>query len=212
MPDDPNYYRQSRSEMLRFVPPSTRRLMDIGCGEGRFGEAVKRMLPECETWGVEPVPAAAAEAAKRNDTVVNRHLDDVGDLPPSHFDVVSLNDVLEHLPYPEPALAIAKRILKPGGTLLLSLPNVRYYLNVRDLLFRKDWEYQDFGILDRTHFRFFTQKSALRLLSANGFDVRHVEGINAEPLKLHYRMLFATRPAFFKDMRFPQFAVVARPS
>jgi SAM-dependent methyltransferase len=205
------YYAQSRPEMLRFIPKDTRRLLDIGCGEGRFGEAVKKMLPDCETWGVEPTPDAASSAATRNDRILARPLDDLAELPDGHFDVVTMNDVLEHLPYSEPALAVVRRVLRPDGRLVLSLPNVRYYLNVRDLIFKKDWRYQDFGILDRTHLRFFTEKSAVRLLEENGFETVSVTGLNDAPLKLHYRLLFALAPGLFREMKFPQFAVVAAP-
>jgi 2-polyprenyl-3-methyl-5-hydroxy-6-metoxy-1,4-benzoquinol methylase len=204
-----SYYGQYRQEMIPFIPPSTRRLLDIGCGDGRFGETVKKALPECETWGVEAVPAAAEKARAVNDHVICGSIYDQIDLPAGHFDVVTMNDVLEHLPESESVLAAIRKLLKPDGKLVLSLPNVRYYLNLRDLLFKKDWQYQDFGILDRTHLRFFTQKSAANLLAANGFRVEKVVGINQAQLKTHYRLLFATAPGFFGDMKFPQFAVVA---
>lgn len=211
MTNNEEYYRQSRPEMLAFVPPDTRRLLDIGCSEGRFGAAVKAMIPECETWGVEPMQAAAAQAATRNDRILSAPLEQLGDLPTGYFDLVTMNDVLEHLTYSEPALAIARRVLRPGGRLLLSLPNVRYFLNVRDLVFKKNWRYQDFGILDRTHMRFFTQRSAVELVTKNGFAVEKVVGINPSPLRFHYRALFASAPSFFADMRYPQFALVAQP-
>lgn len=207
--EDDAYYSQSRPEMLRFIPPDTRRLLDIGCGEGRFGEAVKRMIPECEIWGVEPVPEAAAKAAMRNDRVINSSIAAVDDLPQHSFDVVTMNDVLEHIDYSEPVLKSVKSLLAPGGRLVLSLPNVRFYLNMRDLIFHKDWKYEDFGILDRTHLRFFTQKSAARLLRENGYEILELIGINERPAKLHYRLLFALAPSFFRDMKSGQFAIVA---
>ena len=206
------YYSQSRPEMLRFIPPSTGRLMDIGCSEGWFGAAVKKALPNCETWGVEANAEAAAEAATRNDKVLHGLIGEVEGAPESYFDVVTMNDVLEHIPYSEPVLAVVKRLLRPGGRLVLSLPNVRYYLNVRDLVFRKDWEYQDYGILDRTHFRFFTQKSAARLLTENGYRVVEEAGLNPPRLKLHYKALFALAPGLFEGMRYPQFALAAEPA
>lgn len=204
------YYEQSRPELLQFLPPNPRHLIDIGCAEGRYGEAVKKLHPNCETWGIEPVAEVAAQAATRNDQVISASLEEA-DLPNSYFDVVTMNDSLEHMYWPETALALAKRILAPGGMLIVSLPNVRYYLNIRDMVFRNDWEYQDQGILDRTHFRFFTTKSATRMLEANGFSVQKVQGINYNPLKLHYRLLFALAPKFFYWMRFPQFVIVAKP-
>jgi 2-polyprenyl-3-methyl-5-hydroxy-6-metoxy-1,4-benzoquinol methylase len=210
--EDDEYYSQSRPEMLRFIPPTTRRLLDIGCSEGRFGEAVKRAIPECETWGVEPVSEVAAAAATRNDKVINASIGAVADLPQGYFDVVTMNDVLEHIDYSEPVLASIKSLLAPGGRLVLSLPNVRFYLNMRDLIFHKDWEYKDYGILDRTHLRFFTQKSAARLLRQNGYEVLETTGINERRAKLHYRLLFALAPSFFEDMKAGQFAIVAAPA
>lgn len=205
-----DYYAQSRPEMLRYIPDDTERLLDIGCSEGRFGAAVKTALPGCETWGVEPVAGPAKAAASRLDKVIRREVGPDAGLPDAHFDVVTMNDVLEHIPHSEPVLALVRRVLRPGGRLVLSLPNVRYYLNVRNFLIYKDWRYCDFGIMDRTHFRFFTERSIARLLADNGFAVESIEGINAPKLKLHYRLLFALAPGFFRDMRSPQFAVVAR--
>ena len=212
MPDVDDYYAQSRSEMLQFIPEDTKRLLDIGCSAGGFGAAVKATIPACEIWGIEPIAGPAKLAAQRLDRVIHGEIGPSTDLPDAYFDVVTMNDVLEHIPYSEPVLKIVTRILRPGGLLVLSLPNVRYYLNIRNFIFGKDWAYSESGILDRTHFRFFTEKSAARLLRDNGFEVLTVRGINPSKLKVHYAALFALAPGFFNDMRFPQFAVVARPS
>ena len=206
------YHQNERAEMLQFLPPSPRRLIDIGCGNGFFGAAVKREYPECETWGVELVAEAAQKAALRNDRVLQIHFESADELPEAYFDVVTMNDVLEHMPWPEPALAMAKRILRPGGRLVLSLPNVQFLLNVLNLVKRNDWEYQDSGILDRTHFRFYTAKSAVRLLERNGFEVETITGINAMRPKWYYRIIFKLAPQYFRWMPYLQFAIVARPS
>lgn len=209
--ENAGYYINNRAEMLGFLPPDPKRLIDIGCGEGIFGAAVKARFPACETWGIEAVAAAAERAATRNDRVIQGQLENVSELPSNYFDVVTMNDVLEHIAWPEPALATAKRILEPDGRLVLSLPNVQFLLNVLDLVKRNDWEYQDNGILDRTHFRFYTTKSAARLLERNGFEVEQITGINPMRAKWYYRLLFALAPKYFYWMRFYQFAVVARP-
>lgn len=211
-PQKEDYYRNERAEMLQFLPPNPRRLIDVGCGNGLFGAAVKRRYPECETWGVELMADAAQKAALQNDRVIQTPFERAEELPEGYFDIVTMNDVLEHMPWPEPALAMAKRILRPDGRLILSLPNVQYLLNVLDLVKRNEWEYQDWGILDRTHFRFYTTKSAARLLERNGFKVESITGINAMRPKWYYRVAFRLAPQYFRWMPYLQFAVTARPS
>jgi SAM-dependent methyltransferase len=211
-PPNAEYYQNERPEMLEFLPPNPRRLIDVGCGNGFFGAAVKARYPECETWGVELMADAARQAASRNDRIIQADFESADEIPEAYFDVVTMNDVLEHMPWPEPALANAKRILRSEGRLVLSLPNVQFLLNVLDLVKRNDWEYQDSGILDRTHVRFYTAKSAVRLLERNGFRVETITGINAIRPKWYYRIVFRIAPRYFRWMPFLQFAVVARPS
>lgn len=206
-----NYYYQERAEVQRFVPRDCRRLLDVGCGGGSFAAAIKRDLG-AEVWGVEPHAPAATAAAPHLDRVINGPFDAAARLPEGYFDVVSFNDSLEHFPDPAPPLALARRLLRPGGSVVASIPNVRYIDNVRHLLIDQDWEYTDEGILDRTHLRFFTRKSMLRTFTEAGYRVRSIDGINP-----HYwsgkrifllRLLFGR---FVADMKFLQYVVVATP-
>ena len=206
-----DYYTQSRPEILPLIPKTASTLLDIGCAEGLFGESVKRLLPKCEIWGIEPVPEVAQRAAQRMDRVICKALEEISDLPEKYFDVVTMNDVLEHFPYSEPVLRLIRRVLKDDGTLVISIPNVRYYLVLLDLVFRNDWRYQDFGVMDRTHFRFFTTESIKRLLEQNGFQADLIKGINFTPTKFKYKILFNLAPRFFESMRHMQIAIVAHP-
>jgi glycosyltransferase involved in cell wall biosynthesis len=86
------------------------------------------------------------------------------------FDSVLLLDVLEHVPDPQRVLAEVRRVLRPGGRLFVSLPNVANFTVRLSLLFGR-FEYGDRGIMDRTHLRFFTRQSALRMMRAAGFQV-----------------------------------------
>lgn len=208
--DDRDYYRKTRQEIMPFLPEKFDRLLDVGCGEGIFGEAVAKRHPGCEVWGLEPVEAVARKAALRTQHLVNAPFEEASELPSQYFDVVTMNDVLEHMTWPEVALTAARRVLKPDGTLVLSLPNVQYLPHVMNLVVRNDWEYQDYGILDRTHFRFYTTKSAVKLLQDNGFRVERLVGINATRLKWYFRVLIALFPKRFGWMPFVQFVIVAR--
>ena len=114
-----------------------------------------------------------------------------------------------------------RKYIAPGGVIVGSIPNVRYHKNLFNLLFAKDWEYMDWGILDRTHFRFFTEKSLRRSLSSAGFEVEDFRGINGgiefglSKWKLAYSLFamlsIALSLGYFNDIKHQQFAFRARP-
>ena len=82
-------------------------------------------------------------------------------LPDNNFDVVIFNDVLEHFENPWAVLENVKTKLNASGVVVASIPNVAYITNLVELILKKDWRYKpEGGILDKTHLRFFTKKSA----------------------------------------------------
>lgn len=145
-----------------------RRVLDVGCATGYLGEALKAR--GCTVSGVEIDPEAAARAAEVLDTVVVADLASVRlteHFAAGSFDVVVLGDVLEHLTDPLRLLRDATAVLAPGGSVVISLPNVSH-ADVRLALLQGRWRYSDRGLLDRTHVVFFTADSLLRLLADAG--------------------------------------------
>ena len=118
-------------------------------------------------------PFFADELEQLGNRVVRADLDNPP-LDELRFDSVLLMDVLEHVPDPARILASVRRLLRPGGRLFVSLPNVAN-LTVRLALLFGRFEYADRGIMDRTHLRFFTRRSALRMVRAAGFKVERQE-------------------------------------
>ncbi len=172
MSDLPRYFRYPRADVVELVPRDRVRILDVGCAAGLVGEALKRRQP-CEVVGIEREPAAAAEARRRLDEVIVADLEDAtldwpARLGGRHFDCVIYADVLEHLRDPWSLLAAQRALLAPGGVLVVSVPNVRHYRVVLGLL-RGRWRYEDEGVLDRTHLRFFTRASLLELLAGAGY-------------------------------------------
>ena len=158
---DKNYYRQKRLEIARLITGQPKAILDIGCGSGFFRQNITW---DCDYHGVEPVHEAACDARGSGIFVYEGLYEDVaGKIPDGKFDLVVCNDVIEHMVDPWAFLAGLKQKIAPGGYVIGSLPNVRYLLNLRDLILRRDWPYADAGVLDRTHLRFFTLKSARRL-------------------------------------------------
>jgi 2-polyprenyl-3-methyl-5-hydroxy-6-metoxy-1,4-benzoquinol methylase len=171
-----------RRRILEF-PPALR-LLDLGAAGGHLSRAVRDRCSYLA--GVEAdsgVPAAAR--ALYDDW---READVLAPLTwDEPFDVVVCADVLEHLPEPEMLMDRIRGWLKPGGTLLASIPNTAN-LTVRLGLLLGRFEYAERGLLDRTHLRFYTRASARRLLEGSGLIVRRVEA-TAMPYELALPML-----------------------
>lgn len=174
LPD--SYYSGSRHNVAGFLPGAAARVLEIGCGRGGF----RSHFPETtEYWGVEANAAAADEARTRLTKVIAGRIEDAWSaLPEGHFDVVVCNDVIEHLADHDAFLQRIPQKLRAGGFLVGSIPNVRYVANLLELLLKRDWRYRDSGILDRTHLRFFTEKSLRRSFAEHGYAIEALHGID----------------------------------
>ena len=206
-----DYFGNLREEMLKYVPANAQRILDVGCGGGRFGALLKAARPSTEVWGVEPEREAARDAASRLDRVLATPFDATTALPAAYFDAIVFNDSLEHFPDPFPPLMHCKSLLAAHGVIVCSIPNVRYISNLKHLLVDRDWRYEDFGVRDRTHLRFFTYRSILRTMDQAGFRVRSIAGINPAPLNWRKSAFLLLLYPWVSDTRFQQFAVVASP-
>lgn len=205
------YFGFRRPEVASFIPEEAKKLLDVGCGAGAFGKYLKE-LRDIEVWGVELSPSAAEKAKPNLDNVIAAPFDEHTGCPLGYFDVITFNDSLEHFPNEEPPLMLAKKLLKPEGVIICSLPNVRFIENMKHVLLERDWEYVDMGILDKTHLRFFTKKSMLRTFDRLGFDVLDIQGINPGYWKGWkiglLRLIFGKS---IEDMKYLQFVSVLKP-
>lgn len=204
------YYQRQRREIEPFIPPGVRRVLDVGCGQGFFGEMLKSTR-EIEVWGIELDSVSAKEASRRLDHALIGDVEqNLNSLRNEYFDCIVFNDVLEHLVDPWNILRLIKSKLSSGGVVVCSIPNIRYFYALRELLFDKQWPYREYGIFDRTHLRFFTYKSMIDLFNASEFNVIKIEGINGfDSWKFSMlNMFFLNNIA---DMRYEQFVVIARP-
>lgn len=213
---EPFYFQLARQEMLPYIPAEACTVLDVGCGHGIFGKVLKETRA-VEIWGVELDEPAAAIAAHQLDYVLSGRFDENLNLPVDKFDCILFNDVLEHMVDPYAALLYCKSLLRKDGVVVSSIPNVRYFETMWDLIVKKNWQYADYGILDRTHLRFFTYRSMLSTFQELGYQVQLIEGINSlenqqsrhsRRFKMINRLLFN----WIQDMRYQQFVVVARPT
>ena len=151
--------------------PGGLRLLDLGAAGGHLGRAVR---DRC-AWlaGVEPDASLPASARDGYDRWLSCGAEEVEGWE-APFDVVVCADVLEHLARPEALLERIHGWLRPGGTLLVSLPNIAN-VSVRVSLLLGHFRYTDRGILDRTHVYLYTLASARNLLEGSGFRVQAEE-------------------------------------
>src|SRR5690606_14876801 len=116
---------------------------------------------------------AAAQAKNNLDVVIQGDIVNMElHFEEKTFDLIIFADVLEHLSAPESALNNVLPYLKNNGRVIVSLPNVRHFSVLLPLIFKDSWEYQDRGIMDKTHLRFFTRSSAVKLIEESGLEVK----------------------------------------
>jgi len=177
-PDALRYEHSSRDpddvglKLAGLIAPHSR-ILDVGCGTGSITELLRH-----ETLGsiigIEPDAERAQRAAARGLDVYQGLLST--DFLRQHgpFDYIVFADVLEHLPIPAEIVMLAKGGLREGGSLVVSLPNVAHWFVRTDLLCGR-FNYQDCGIMDATHLRWFTRRTAQEFFERLGFQITAFE-------------------------------------
>ncbi len=170
-----SYYEYYRKDILPLVPKHVGKVLEIGCGTGNT-LAYLKANGYCD-WvgGVELFPDAAAEAISKLDKVYEGNIEEM-DLPIERgsINMILCLDVLEHLIDPEAVIKKLHTYLVPGGTIIASIPNVNHYSVTFPLFFQNKWDYQENGILDKTHLRFFVRQTAINLMSCSGLKVNEI--------------------------------------
>lgn len=166
-----DYYHNIRSEIAPLLPKNCGHVLDVGAGGGATLRWLKTIYPQAETTGVEINPAMEGDLRKNADIAIISSVDECFPKLGS-YDLILFLDVLEHLVDPDATLRRFSKILKPGGHVIVSVPNIAHLGVTVPLLFRRRFTYQDAGILDRTHLRFFVKETAVQLLNDANFVVK----------------------------------------
>jgi 2-polyprenyl-3-methyl-5-hydroxy-6-metoxy-1,4-benzoquinol methylase len=198
-------------------------VLDVGCAVGYIGEFLRRSSPPRWLAGIEIDPGAAEKARPHYDQVIVGSIEDpaVWNQLRRSVDAMIFGDVLEHTADPITVLGMARPKLADDGMIVVSIPNIGHF-KVRLRLLLGKFDYEDWGIMDRTHLRFFTLKTAQEMLRQAGFAVIHREGVHGYPLPEELKgasrlwarskrrlqaWLTGLRPTLFA----PQFILVAVP-
>jgi 2-polyprenyl-3-methyl-5-hydroxy-6-metoxy-1,4-benzoquinol methylase len=173
----------SSHEFVKLAVGRGQEVLDVGCGEGFLAEQIQQMGNHVT--GIDVLPQAKRQEAF--DGYIQGDLEQGIDaetpaLRGKEFDKVLLLDVLEHLRAPEKLLEDCQPLLKSNGHLIVSLPNVAN-ITVRLMLLFGRFQYTERGLLDKTHIRFFTSKTARKLVEASGYLILK-ETMTIMPLEL----------------------------
>jgi SAM-dependent methyltransferase len=176
-----------RAELFRrYVGGPGRRVLDLGC---RYGALTRAYAAGHEVVGVDVDRDALARAAEIGVDTVWADVEERLPFESSSFDVVVAGELLEHLRYPERVIAEAQRVLRPGGTLVGSIPNFFRLKNRLQFLLGRTPDFFD----DPTHLRFFSPSALLALLS--GLEQPRLHFVAGRLTRLHAR-LFANDVVF----------------
>lgn len=149
------------------------KVLDLGCSGGLLSERLQKSGYLVTGVDVVEVP----EVHERVTNFVQANLDEgIPAKAGTDFDLVLAADVLEHVREPDKLLQGMKKVLRPGGTAVICVPNIgHWYPRFRTAIGRFDYDQR--GILDNTHLRFFTRRSIRRLVEREGFKVRRLEAV-----------------------------------
>ena len=199
------YFEFARPDVLNLIPADAKTVLDIGCGSGQLGAAVKARQ-ECEVWGIEQQPGPAQRATEHLDNVLLGNVEDPAfPWPDKEFDCVVCADVLEHLHSPVQLLVKIRGLLAEpsdpdegaalrepqdtssgegaasgaptvGGKLIVSVPNMRNW-QVLVALAEGNFAYEPAGLLDWSHLRFFTRCECEKLFDECWYNVYRTVGV-----------------------------------
>ncbi len=156
------------SALLSARPPS--KILDLGCSSGQLAERLRSMGHHVVGVDLYEIPGVGERTSAFFRADLNQGIPpEVG----TDFDVVLCADILEHLHDPAALIRQAKTVLAPDGFAVFCVPNIaHWYPRIRSMLGLFDYDQR--GILDATHLRFFTRRSIRKLLERNGFQVRRI--------------------------------------
>jgi methionine biosynthesis protein MetW len=157
--------------LFSYIPEKSR-VLDVGCSSGNFGEVLIHEK-KCEVIGIDIDKPDVTRAQKKLTAAHVRNIEreNVDDL--GTFDVVIFADVLEHLLDPIGALEKVKKILRPGGRIVFSIPNMAH-ISVRLHLLKGFFEYMPIGVLDRTHLHYYDEIEVKHIFAESHLQIKEI--------------------------------------
>ena len=208
-----NYFESVRVELLELIPKKNREgsILEIGAGSGHTLMYARQNGYAKKVYGIELNKIENSyQDSKQFESFLIGNVEDMS-LPfkKEQFDVILCGDVLEHLNNPYSLVKILKKYLKKDGVFIASLPNMRYFSIIKEIVIKGDFKYTDRGILDRTHLRFFCKKNMIDLFVQNGYKIDSVVS-NISLIGNKSKLFNKLTLRIFEEFLTPQYYIVAR--
>ncbi len=150
------------------------RVIEIGCDCGATLLGIKNKIPDAKIYGCDISELAVKIASRITDGAFVSNIEEENiPVEPHSFDYVIFGDVLEHLHNPKRTLEYVKRILKPDGKVVASIPNLMN-ISVMKQLLKGDFTYTETGLLDKTHIHLFTFNEIIKIFTETGYSIEGV--------------------------------------
>ena len=194
-------YKKGNPYVIGLVPEKAKLILDIGCGAGDTGEILTG-----QGYVVDGITLSEEEKQVAGKVLRNVYVHNVEQGLPNtmtdKYDVIILSHVLEHICYPQRLLKDVRERLSPEGILIIALPNLMHY-NSRWKLTMGNFKYQEYGIWDYTHFRWYTFRSAQEMLKENNYTVEKADVSGWIPFehRLKYITPAGVRNGLFKVLK-----------
>jgi len=164
---------QYNPDLLSLIPETSKKLIEIGCSSGAFAKAFKQKIPSSHFVGLEVDPSYAELAKRYCDACINTDIECAGD---DFFQLYAdrdcwiFGDTLEHLKDPWLILSKIRKVIPPEGCIVVCIPNAQHW-SLQAKLSIGDLRYEDSGLLDRTHLRWFTRQTIIEMFDQTGFKI-----------------------------------------
>ncbi len=166
-------HERHNPDLLKIIPADAQRLVEVGCSSGALAREFKKLSPRCDYLGIEIDPAYAELAKRYCDRTLTLNIEEAGVefwKEAADRDCWIFGDVLEHTKDPWALLRRVRTAIPAAGVVLACIPNVQHW-SIQAKLSIGDFRYEDEGLLDRTHLRWFTKRTIFDLFRQSGFEI-----------------------------------------
>lgn len=204
-----SYYTQSRQDILDLVPENAYNILEFGSGYGSLGKSLKARQ-NCDLHGVEINPSAAEHLKDNYEKFWIANIEDFSFAElNAKYNCIIFPDVLEHLINPWSVLNQSVNHLSSEGYIVTSIPNIRNFAVIFRLLVNGSWNYEAYGILDKTHLRFFTRSTIIEMFENAGLEIEEIR-VNKDKHKGFKAIVSRVAEFFINDINVCQYLIKAK--